>query len=76
MIFGIPFLIFFNANIRFAKKKLIWGSYIAVETLSTTKKIKFIDRKEFIITEVDKNEEAFVVYIASIMKIMAIYLFY
>ena len=60
------FLIFGNANIQFAEKKLTWRSYIATEALSTIKWVKVIDKKEFAKTALDKKSETFMVHVAAL----------
>ena len=64
MILRMPFLIFSNKNIHFAKKKLTWRSYIAAKALPITKRIELINKKEFAKTALDEKLKTFVVYIA------------
>ena len=68
----MPFLIFSNANIKFAQKKLISSSYIAVEVIPITKWVEIINRKEFAKTALHEYAEAFVVHGTSLLT-MAIY---
>lgn len=73
MVLRMLFIAFSNANIHFAEEKLIWRSYTTRETLPTNQRVEFIDRKEFAKTALDKNVEAFVVYVASLTSEMSIY---
>ena len=66
MVLEILFFIFDNANIQFAKKKLNWRSYTATETLSTSKQIELIDKKEFAKAALDEESKTFVVYVAAL----------
>ena len=61
-----------NAEMFFSDREFTWRSYIAAEALSTTKRVELIDKKKFAKTALDKNVEAFVVYIISLLP-MAIY---
>lgn len=40
---------------------------MTAETLSTIKKIKLIDKKEFAIATLDKNAKIFVIYVATLL---------
>ena len=64
------FLTYSNANIKFALKKLIWRFYIAIKALSTTKRIKIINKKEFVKVALDKNIEVFVMHLTFLLKII------
>ena len=61
----MPFLIFSNANIKFALIELTWRSYTIVKALPTIKQVKIINKKESIKAALDENVEAFVIYITS-----------
>lgn len=56
------FLIFSDTNICFAKKELIWKSYITKKGLSITKRVELINKKKFAKAVLDENSETFVVY--------------
>lgn len=73
----ISFFIFSNANIQFAKKKLIWRFYTIAKTLPTIKRVELINRKKSAKAVLDKNFEIFVVHVTflnSNKPIMSIYL--
>lgn len=75
VVLGIRFLVLSNTNIEFTKlEKLMWRSYIIVEALFTTSRVKLIDKKEFAKEVLDKNSETFVIYISA-LKAMRIHLF-
>ena len=57
------FLILSNVNILFIEKKLTWRSYTTTKNLSTTKQVKFINKKEFTKVVLDKNFKTFIVYV-------------
>ena len=42
-----PFHTFNNTDILFAKKEPTWSSYTTADTLSITKRVEFINKKEF-----------------------------
>lgn len=57
------------------KKKLTWRFYTIAEALSITKQVEFISKKKSAKTALDKNIEAFVVYVTSLsLSLMSIYL--
>ena len=60
------FLIFSNADIKFAEKELTCRFYTVVKALSTTKQVELIDKEEFIKTALDKNFETFVMHVATL----------
>ena len=64
VVLGIPFLTFSNADIQFAERESTWRSYTAKEALPTTWRIELIDKKEFAKAALDKNIEAFMVYVS------------
>lgn len=62
MILEIPFLSFSNTGIKLIKpKKLIKKIYTIIKALSTTNKVKLIDKKEFAQTVLNKNSKTFIV---------------
>ena len=67
----MPFFIPGNANIQFLKKELTWKSYSAAKVLPTTKRVKLINKKKFAQTEINKQFETFVVYIAALKALLA-----
>ena len=64
VILGMPCLIFNNADIQFAEKKLTWRSYTTKKALSTTQRVELIDKKEFVKAALDENIEVFVVHVS------------
>lgn len=63
MVFKILFLSLTNSDWEFSTKKLTWGSYIAVKTLPTIKKIELINRCKFAQVILDKNIIKFVIHV-------------
>ena len=61
VILDMPFLILNNANIQFAKKKLTWRFYTAIEALSNTKQIELINKKKFAKEALHKEFEIFMI---------------
>lgn len=62
MMLKMPFLTFSNANLQFAKKKLIWRCYITAKALPNIKQVQFINKREFDKAAIDKNVKAFLVH--------------
>lgn len=62
----ISFLILSDTNIWFVKKKLTWRNYITAKALPTTKKIEFIDKREFAIAAMNEDSETFVRYVVAV----------
>ena len=60
------FLTFSNENVQFVEKKLTWKSYITAEALLTTKRVEFINKKEFAKATLNENSEIFIIYVASL----------
>lgn len=65
VILGMLFLTLSRADIRFAKKKLVWRAYSTAEALPTTQKIKIIDKKKFAAMVLNEEDEIFVIYMAT-----------
>lgn len=62
IILSILFITFSNSEKLFAKKKLIWQSYILAKALQITKKMQIIGYKNFMAVILDFFKEVFVVY--------------
>ena len=73
VVLGMSFFTLGNADIQFAKKELIWRTYITEEALSTICRVKIIDQKEFAKVALDKNVEAFVVHFSSLKSKMTVH---
>ena len=63
VVLNIPFLTFSNVNIQFVEKKLTQRSYTTAKTLSITKQVILINKKEFAKTVLDENFGTFDVYV-------------
>lgn len=75
VVLGMIFLAFGNINIEFiGLKKLIWRFYTAIEVSPTTNRVKYIDRRKFAKTALDKNSWTFVIYVAILAAKTLIYL--
>ena len=57
---SIPFFTFGSADIRFAEKELVWGTYMAAEALPTTKWLQLFSAKEFAVAALVDDDKAFV----------------
>lgn len=64
-ILEISFLIFSNIDLQFAEKKLVLGTNTSTDVQPTTQKVEIIDQKDFAKTVLNKDFEAFVVYMNS-----------
>lgn len=64
VVLEISFLTPSNMDISFGEKKLIWRTYVVAEDLFPIKNIKLIDKKDFVKAVLNKDVEAFVVYIS------------
>lgn len=60
----MPFLTFTNICIEFREKKLIYKIYILAEALPTMKTVEFMDKKDSAKAFLNKDIEAFVVYMS------------
>ena len=63
---GMPFLTLSDADVRFTDRELHWRSYTVSEALPTTRRVELIDRKEFAAAALSKDDEAYVVHVASL----------
>ena len=52
-----------NANLQFAETKLTWKSYTIAKALPTTKRVEFINKKEFAKATLDVESKMFVVHV-------------
>ena len=64
VILGMPFLKISNANVAFGERTLTWKSYTTNKALPTTKRVRLVDLKEFVIAALDAGSETFVVHVA------------
>ena len=64
VILEMLFLKISNVNVAFGEGTLTWKSYTINETLSTTKRVQLVNRKEFVIVALDADSEIFVVHVA------------
>ena len=60
----MPFLIFSNADVQFVKKELTWKTYTTAKALPPIQRIELIDKKKYAKVALNKNIEAFIVYIS------------
>ena len=77
IVLKILFLTFSKANIWFAEQELVWGTYLAIETLLMTK-MEIIDKREFVAVVLNINNKTFIIYVAALVKstTILIYFFY
>ena len=52
-----------NADMSFDKATLMWKSYITNKALPTTKQVKIIDPKKFVIVLLDMDNKIFVAHV-------------
>lgn len=60
IVLGILFLFFSNLDKKLGANRLIWKSYIVVEALHIAKRVKLINKREFVKAIPDKNANIFV----------------
>ena len=63
VILGMPFLKISNADVAFGEETLTWKSYTTNEALPTTKRVRLVDPKEFVIAALDADSETFVAHV-------------
>lgn len=66
VVLGMLFLALSNANLQYSIEKLTWISYTIIEILSTTNRIKLINKKEFANLAPNKNSKTNVVYMITL----------
>lgn len=57
------------------EKELEQKNYTTTEVLPTTKKVELIDKKEFTIAILDENVETFMVYVATLSAVLAMWVY-
>ena len=62
----MSFLTLNKADIRFAERELVWKTYTAAKTLSTTRRVEIINKREFAAAALNTDNETFVVHIAAL----------
>ena len=62
------FLTLSKADIWFAERELVWRTYTAVETLPMTRMMEIIDKREFVETALNADDETFVVHVAALVE--------
>lgn len=68
MILGILFLLLNIVNLQFTKvEKLILRNYTAATILSTIKRVKFINKREFAAAALNKKAQTFMVYLVFLL---------
>ena len=64
VILEMLFLKLSHANMSFGEGTLMWKSYTTNKALPTTKQVRLVDPKEFVIAALDTNSKTFVVHVA------------
>ncbi len=62
----MPFLTISNADVDFQAQDLQWRCYTTGNVLLTTRQVKLIGRKEFVVAALDLEYKAFVIHIAAL----------
>ena len=60
----MPFLNISNTNVAFGEGTLTWKSYTISEALPSTKQVRLVDPKKFVIAALDADSKTFVVHVA------------
>ncbi len=72
VVLGMPFLSLSNADIKFVELgKLTGKSYTAAKVLTTTIRVKLIEKREFANLVLNGNSETFVMYVAALEVLIA-----
>lgn len=58
-----------NAHFKFGAKKLIWKSYITAKALSIGKKVKLMNKYEFVAEAPDENSNIFAIHVVALRAI-------
>ena len=64
------FLILSNENVDFLGRELRWRSYTIKKAFLTTKRIKLVDKKEFLAAALDLEHKIYVVHVGLVSVIM------
>ena len=75
VVLGMFFLTLSRANIWFAKLKFVQETYTAAETLTITRPVEIIDKREFVAIVLNADNKIFALYVVALTKltIMPIY---
>lgn len=67
----MPFFSISNTNVKFLKiENLTCTNHTAAMILVINKKVEFINKNEFAVIALDKNEEIFMVYIVALLAML------
>ncbi len=66
VVLGMPFLTMTNADVDFQARDLQWKFYITRDILSTTRRVKLIRKKKFVVAALNLEHETFVIYITAL----------
>ena len=66
VVFGMSFFTWSGVNVDFLGREFQWKTYITKKALPTTRRVKLVDKKEFVATALNSEYEAYVVYVASL----------
>lgn len=58
-----------DIDIKFSTSKLTWKKSIVMEAMTIVKKVKLIDKFEFVKVALDKNAKTYVIYIVILKTI-------
>ena len=64
VVLGMPFLILSGADVDFLGRELRWRTYTTKETLTTTRRVELMGKKEFAAAALDSESETFVIHVA------------
>lgn len=68
VIIGMSFLTLSKVKVEFAGRQFTWKAYITAKALPTTQRVQIISLKEFAKVALDLEQEAFVVYVATLFQ--------
>ena len=63
VVLGMPFLKISNADVAFGEGTLTWKSYTTNKALPTTKRVRLVNPKEFVIAALDADSETFIMHV-------------
>ena len=69
------FLTLSKADIWFVERELVWRTYTAADTLTTTKRVEIINKKKFVTVILNTDDKTSVMYVATLAEPMTILIY-
>ena len=69
VVLGMLFLTLSNVDVDFSGWELRWKTYTTKKALPTTKRVKLVDKKEFVAAMLDPEHKTYIVHVGSVNSV-------